>query len=189
MVDLLSLQKHFILSHLREGDCAVDFTMGNGYDTVFLSKTVGPRGSVTAFDIQPDALLSTERNLRANGCPDNWRLICASHHRAGEFIKGPIRAGMFNLGYLPGSGRKQLTTMRSTTLPAVEGALRLLGEDAVLLVAVYPGHPEGAAEGEELGRYFSSLSRFRYSIAQFRMLNSPDSPFFIVCETKKEELR
>ena len=158
--------------------------MGTGYDTVFLSRTVGAGGSVTAFDIQPAALLSAERNLRANGCPDNWRLICASHERANEFVRGPIKAGMFNLGYLPGSGQKQLTTMRSTTLPAVERALGMLGEDAVLLVAVYPGHPEGAAEGEELGRYFASLSRFRYGIAQFRMLNSPESPFFIVCETK-----
>ena len=184
MIDLLNLHKAFIKEHLREGDVCCDFTMGNGYDTVFLSKTVGWRGSVTAFDIQPDALLSTERNLRANGCPDNWRLICASHERAREFVKGPIKAGMFNLGYLPGSGRKQLTTMRKTTLPAVERALGMLGGDAVLLVAVYPGHPEGAAEGEELERYFSSLSRFRYSIARFRMLNSPESPFFIVCETK-----
>ena len=184
MVDLLSLQKHFIRAHLGEGGRAVDFTMGNGYDTVFLSRTVGKTGSVTAFDIQPDALLSTERNLRASGCPDNWRLICASHDRAEEFVHGPIQAGMFNLGYLPGSGRKHITTMRRTTLPAVERALGMLGGDAVLLVAVYPGHPEGAAEGEELGRYFASLSRFRFSIAQFRMLNSPESPFFIVCETK-----
>ena len=184
MVDLLSLQKHFILAHLGEGDTAVDFTMGNGYDTVFLSQTVGESGEVIAFDIQPDALVSTEKNLRKNGCPDNWRLICASHHRAPEFIHKPIKAGMFNLGYLPGAGRKQVTTMRSTTLPAVESALGMLGEDAVLLVAVYPGHPEGAAEGEELCKYFASLSRFKYSIAQFRMLNSPESPFFIVIETK-----
>lgn len=183
-MDLLSLQKHFILSHLREGDTAVDFTMGNGYDTVFLSKTVGASGSVIAFDIQADALKSTERNLRANNCPDNWRLICASHHRASEFVHTPIKAGMFNLGYLPGAGRKQVTTMRSTTLPAVESALSMLGDDAVLLVAVYPGHPEGAAEGEELSKYFASLSRFKYSIAQFRMLNSPESPFFFVIETK-----
>ena len=184
MVDLLALQKDFVLKHLRPGDAAVDFTMGNGYDTVFLSQTVGPEGSVTAFDIQPKALVSTERNLRKNGCPDNWRLLCVSHDRANEYVRGPIRAGMFNLGYLPGSGKKQLTTRRGTTLPAVERALGMLGEDAVLLVAVYPGHPEGAAEGEELGRYFASLSRFRYSVAQIRMLNSPESPFFIVCETK-----
>ena len=50
MVDLLSLQKKFILAHLGEGDTAVDFTMGNGYDTVFLSQTVGKSGQVVAFE-------------------------------------------------------------------------------------------------------------------------------------------
>ena len=184
MTDLLSLQKQFILRHLREGDVAVDFTMGNGYDTVFLSQTVGESGSVTAFDIQEAALISTEANLRKNGCPDNWRLICASHDRAGEFIKGKIKAGMFNLGYLPGAGKKELTTKRTSTLPAVRTAMDMLGEDSILLVAVYPGHPEGAAEGEELTRYFETISRFKYSIACFRMVNSPESPFFFVIETK-----
>ena len=150
MVDLLDLQKKFILSHLREGDVAVDFTMGNGHDTEFLSKTVGAGGSVTAFDIQPKAIVSTASHLRKTGCPDNWRLILASHDRAREFVDRPIKAGMFNLGYMPGSGNKALTTMRSTTIPAVERAVGMLGRDAILLVAVYPGHPEGAAEGEEL---------------------------------------
>ena len=184
MTDLLSLQKQFILRHLGEGDTAVDFTMGNGYDTVFLSKTVGETGTVVAFDIQEAALSSTEQNLRKNDCPDNWRLICASHDRAPEFIKGKIKAGMFNLGYLPGAGKKELTTKRSSTLPAVKSAIEMLGEDSILLVAVYPGHPEGAAEGEELTQYFSTISRFKYSIAQFRMVNSPESPFFFVIETK-----
>ena len=123
MVDLLTLQKKFILAHLGEGDTAVDFTMGNGYDTVFLSKTVGQSGSVIAFDIQEDALVSTEKNLRSNNCPDNWRLICASHDRAPEFIKGPIKAGMFNLGYRPG-GDKNTHTMRESTFAAVNGAIQ-----------------------------------------------------------------
>ena len=184
MVDLLSLQKKFILAHLGEGDTAVDFTMGNGYDTVFLSETVGEHGQVYAFDIQPSALESTEQNLRRNHCPDNWRLICASHDRANEFVKGKIKAGMFNLGYLPGANRKQLTTKRSTTIPAVERALGMLDENAILLVAVYPGHPEGAAEGRELTEYFAKISRFQYSIAVFRMVNSPESPFFFIIETK-----
>ena len=184
MTDLLSLQKQFILRHLKEGDTAVDFTMGNGYDTVFLSKTVGETGTVVAFDIQEAALTSTEQNLRKNDCPDNWRLICSSHDRAPEFIKGKIKAGMFNLGYLPGAGKKELTTKRSSTLPAVKSAIEMLGEDSILLVAVYPGHPEGAAEGVELTEYFSTISRFKYSIAQFRMVNSPESPFFFVIETK-----
>lgn len=184
MVDLLSLQKEFILAHLHNGDTAVDFTMGNGYDTVFLSETVGEDGTVYAFDIQEDALRSTVKNLRQNNCPDNFRLICASHDRANEFVKTKIKAGMFNLGYLPGVNRKQLTTRRTTTLPAVSRAIEMLDDDAVLLVAVYPGHPEGEAEGEELTEYFSTLSRFKYSIAKFRMVNSPTSPFFFIIETK-----
>ena len=61
----------------------------------------------------------------------------------------------------------------------------MLGKDAVLLVAVYPGHPEGAEEGKELEAYFGSLSRFEYGIAEVKMLNSPESPFFVVVETKE----
>ena len=91
---------------------------------------------------------------------------------------------MFNLGYMPGSGNKSLTTMRETTLPAVENAVGMLGKDAILLVAVYPGHPEGAAEGEELTKYFSTLSRYKMTVAKFKLLNSPTSPFFMICETK-----
>ena len=184
MVDLLDLQKKFILSHLGKGDLAVDFTMGNGHDTEFLSKTVGETGKVVAFDIQAKAIVSTAAHLRESGCPGNWRLILASHDRAREFVDGPIKAGMFNLGYMPGSGNKSLTTMRKTTLPAVERAVAMLGRDAILLVAVYPGHPEGALEGEELSEYFSTLSKYTYCVGQFKMMNSPTSPYFMICETK-----
>ena len=62
-VNLLSLQKSFILAHLGEGDTAADFTMGNGHDTEFLSKTVGPDGKVYAFDIKASAVESTRANL------------------------------------------------------------------------------------------------------------------------------
>ena len=61
MIDLLELHKLFILRHLKEGDIAVDFTMGNGYDTEFLSRTVGERGRVYAFDIQAQAVESTAK--------------------------------------------------------------------------------------------------------------------------------
>ena len=178
MLDLLSLQKQFLLSHIKEGDFVADFTMGNGYDTVFLSKAVGKSGSVTAFDIQPAALESTSANLRRNGCPENWHLICASHDRANEFIKGKIKAGVFNLGYLPGSGNKSLTTARTTTLPAVKRAMEMLDENGILLVAVYPGHPEGAAEGKMLCEFFSEISRYKFSVTQIRLLNSPRQPVF-----------
>ncbi|MBO5653754.1 MAG: SAM-dependent methyltransferase, partial [Clostridia bacterium] len=143
MVDLLSLQKYFILQHLREGDVAVDFTMGNGNDTLFLSETVGDTGHVYAFDIQEEALVSTKEHLESCGAPENYTLICASHHLVKDYVKEPIKAGMFNLGYLPRSGKKSVTTMRETTMPAVEAAIDLLADDGILLIAVYPGHEEG----------------------------------------------
>ncbi|MBQ8720500.1 MAG: class I SAM-dependent methyltransferase [Clostridia bacterium] len=182
MVDLIGLHKHFILEHLKEGDVAVDFTMGNGNDTLFLSKTVGESGKVYAFDIQEEALIATKKTLEEGGAPDNFELICASHHRVKEFVKCPIKAGMFNLGYLPRSGKKGVTTMRETTMPAVEAAIELLSPDGALIIAIYPGHLEGELEGDMLREYFSTLSRFKICASEFRILNSPTSPYFFLVE-------
>ena len=183
MIDLLQLQKQFILNHLGAGDIAVDFTMGNGHDTEFLSKTVGETGHVYAFDVQKQALESTAANLKRAGCPENYTLILDSHHKVKEYVKGPIRAGMFNLGYLPGSD-KSITTMRVTTMPAIEAAIDLLDHGGVLLVAVYTGHAEGDAEGKMVLDYFATLDRHVICCTLIRILNSPTSPFFIVVEKK-----
>ncbi len=183
MIDLLELQKHFILTHLHEGDVAVDFTMGNGHDTEFLSKTVGESGRVFAFDVQQMALDSTAKNLKAAGCPKNYTLILDSHHNVKNYVDIPIKAGMFNLGYLPGSD-KTVTTMRSTTLPAIEAAISLMDKDAIILVAVYPGHAEGEAEGKLICEYLSTLSRYKVCATRINILNSPTSPFFIIIENK-----
>ena len=182
MVELTDLHKHFILEHLSEGEVAVDFTMGNGSDTLFLSKTVGERGRVYAFDIQEGALASTRAHLETSGAPKNYTLICASHHRVKEFVKEPIKAGMFNLGYLPRSGNKGLTTLCETTMPAVEAAIDLLLPDGVLIVAIYPGHEEGSREGDMLREYFKTLSKYRICASEFRILNSPTAPYFFLIE-------
>lgn len=183
MIELLDLHKKIILEHLGEGDIAVDFTMGNGHDTEFLSRTVGESGHVYAFDIQASAVESTRKNLEASGCPKNYTLIHDSHHNVKKYVEGPIRAGMFNLGYLPG-GDKSVTTMRETTLPAIEAAISLLGKDAVLLIAVYPGHSEGEAEGIAISEYLSTLSRFKVCCTRVQIINSPTSPYFMMIETK-----
>jgi tRNA G37 N-methylase Trm5 len=183
MIDLLQLHKYFILNHLKEGDVAVDFTMGNGHDTEFLSKTVGESGHVYAFDIQKDAVESTAKNLAAAGCPQNYTLIHDSHHKVKDYVKVPFKAGMFNLGWLPG-GDKSITTLRETTMPAIEAAIDLMDRDAVLNVAVYPGHEEGDAEGNMICEYLSSVSKHKVCATKVKILNSPTSPYFIVIETK-----
>ena len=182
MVELTELHKHFILQHLSEGEVAVDFTMGNGNDTLFLSKTVGKEGRVYAFDIQPRALECTEAHLKNSGAPENYKLICASHHLVKDYVKEPIKAGMFNLGYLPGSGKKEITTLRETTMKAVEAAIDLLLPDGVLIIAIYPGHEEGALEGDMLRDYFKTTSRFKICPSEFHILNSPISPYFFLVE-------
>ncbi|MBE6624896.1 MAG: SAM-dependent methyltransferase [Ruminococcaceae bacterium] len=185
MTDLLTLQKSFILSHLREGDTCADFTMGNGHDTLFLSTTVGERGKVYAFDIQESALESTRARLEAEGAPKNYTLIKDSHSNLGLYIKEKIKAGMFNLGYLPGSGNKALTTMRETTIPAVMGAIDLLDAKSILLIAIYPGHEEGDAEGKALEEIFNKIDRHAISVMKVKIINSPTSPYFFVLENGK----
>lgn len=193
MVDLLDLQKSFILAHLKPGDTAVDYTMGNGHDTRFLSETVGENGHVYAFDVQISALNSTKLNLtgqtHGNGwestapCSNNYTLFCASHHRVKEFIHEKVKAGMFNLGYLPGSDKK-LTTQHETTLKAIDSAIELMASDAIILIAIYPGHAEGELEGRLVGERLALLDRKNYTVACFRMLNSPTSPFFYIVESR-----
>ena len=185
MTDLLTLQKSFILSHLREGDTCADFTMGNGHDTLFLSTTVGERGKVYAFDIQESALESTRARLEAEGAPKNYTLIKDNHSNLGLYIKEKIKAGMFNLGYLPGSGNKALTTMRETTIPAVMGAIDLLDAKSILLIAIYPGHEEGDAEGKALEEIFNKIDRHAISVMKVKIINSPTSPYFFVLENGK----
>ncbi len=183
MLDILATEKNFILAHLKEGDVAVDFTMGNGYDTLFLSQTVGKEGKVYAFDIQASALESTRDRLIQNGAPENYTLIHDSHHNVKNYVKTPIKAGMFNLGYLPG-GDKSITTKRDTTLSAVETAISMLDRDGILLIAVYPGHQEGEIEGELIGQMLSQLDRKKFCCVKFRIINSPTSSYFYIVESK-----
>ena len=184
MLDILATEKGFILQHLKEGDIAADFTMGNGHDTLFLSKTVGESGFVYAFDIQPSALVNTEKRLKENNVPDNYQLICDSHHNLKNYIKTPIKAGMFNLGYLPGSADKTVTTKRETTIAAIQSAIEILAPDGILLIAVYPGHEEGEIEGELINAMLSKLDRKQYCCVKFRIINSPTSSYFYVVESK-----
>jgi len=183
MIDLLSLHKLFIGNHVKEGDIAVDFTMGNGHDTAYLSKAVGESGHVYAFDIQQQALDSTHKTLEAEGCPDNVTLIHDSHHNLKQYVNTPFRVGMFNLGWLPG-GDKSITTMRETTLPAIRDAIELLDRDGILNIAIYPGHKEGDEEGKMVCEYLASLSRFKVCVTRVQIINSPTSPYFLMVETK-----
>lgn len=186
MIDLLTLHKQFLTPHIKPGDTVADFTMGNGHDTLWLTQMVGAEGHVYAFDIQQQALDSTRALLESEGAPDNYTLIKDSHANALDHIPTKIKAGMFNLGYLPG-GDKSITTLRESTLKAVDAAIELLDDDGIILIAVYPGHDEGTVEGQLLHEKLSQISRFKLCISQFKIINSPTSPFFFIIESKEKK--
>ena len=183
MIDLLDTEKEFIQTHIKEGGVAVDFTMGNGHDTLWLSKKVGEKGKVYAFDIQQAALDSTAKLLETEGAPKNYTLIKSSHHLVKDYVSEKICVGMFNLGYLPG-GDKSITTMHETTLLAIESAIDILDADGGILIAVYPGHAEGSVEGALITEMLSKLDRRKICVSKLQIINSPTSPFFFLVEKR-----
>ena len=49
---VLPFARTLLQTAVKEGDYAVDATLGNGHDTCFLAKIVGDNGKVFGFDIQ-----------------------------------------------------------------------------------------------------------------------------------------
>jgi|SRR5690625_703941 len=137
---------------LSEGDIAVDATVGNGHDTLFLARKVGVTGRVIGFDVQEAALAAarerlehTEKNLL-----ERVTFLRLSHAKmenglAKAGVSAEPKAILFNLGYLPG-GDKSVTTETEETLEALKTALRLLAPGGVLTAVLYAGHPEGERE-------------------------------------------
>ena len=64
---------------IQKGDHVVDATMGNGHDTVFLAGLVGEAGKVYAFDIQNQALQTTQAKLLQKALIDRVALISDGH--------------------------------------------------------------------------------------------------------------
>lgn len=180
MFELLDMAKFFLKDALRPDAVLCDFTMGNGHDTEFLCKSA-PNGKVYAFDIQENAVKNTRERLAAAGL-DNAVLILDSHAECEKYINEPIDGGMFNLGYLPGNGNKTVHTMRESTLPAVQAAIRLLKKGGILVISVYPGHEEGRLEGEMLREHLATYDKKHFCVTCLRLINSPDAPFIFAVE-------
>lgn len=93
---------HFISEHVKEGDLCIDATMGNGNDTLLLSRLCGEKGHVLAFDIQEIALANTRERLEKENAPHNYELFLDSHVNMGKYAE-PVSVSciVFNFGYLP----------------------------------------------------------------------------------------
>jgi len=138
---------HWLRSCLAPGGLAVDATAGNGHDTLFLARAVGPTGCVVALDVQQVAVDATARRLAAfEGPRAPVELHLGDHGDLHRYLGGRrARAAVFNLGYLPG-GARPVTTVAERTLAGLNGVLAALEPGGLLSVLAYPGHPGGRRE-------------------------------------------
>lgn len=172
----------YIEKLLKPGDRAVDATMGNGNDTLFLSRLVGPTGHVFSFDIQPAALENTKKLLLQHRM-DNVQLILDGHQNAASYISGSIQCAMFNLGYLPRSDHA-ICTHADTTIAALEFFMERLTLHGLITIAVYYGGDSGFDEKNAVMDYLSSIDSRRFSVLVHQFVNQPNCPPIAVCIEK-----
>lgn len=112
---------------------AIDATMGNGYDTVFLARHFA---RVSAFDIQPLALERTKEKVSSF---TNVTLHLTSHTQIVQCAPLPIDLVLFNLGYLPGSN-KQITTNVADVIVAIQRLIPHMTPGGRIILVVYSQH-------------------------------------------------
>ncbi|RJQ30722.1 MAG: methyltransferase domain-containing protein [Peptococcaceae bacterium] len=176
------LARLLIAECLFPGGTAVDATTGNGNDTLFLAREVGPAGCVYAFDIQADALKKTALLLEQAGQAGQVTLLQAGHEEMEQLAPGPVNAIMFNLGYRPG-GDHSIITRPQATLKALHSALHLLCPGGRVSLVVYTGHPGGREEYEAIEKFAMELDYNNFRVVKLNLLNRSDrAPVVVVIE-------
>ncbi len=174
--DISTIYQNIINDFIEKKLIAIDATLGNGYDTDFLSKVFN---KVYAFDVQKEAILNyKEKNI------ENVSLILDSHENFDKYIKENVDCIVYNLGYLPGSD-KSITTKKESTLKSLESGLNLLKENGLMIIALYSGHEEGKKEKKAVLSYCENLSNKKFGVIYQQFLNRTNNPPSLVIIEKK----
>ena len=169
---------------LGPGACALDATLGNGHDALWLCGLVGEVGHVYGFDVQAEAVARSRARLEEAGVAERATLILDGHENLGKYVADEsIDAAMFNLGWLPGAPHG-VTTRTETTLRAVDAALRALKPEGILTVCIYPGHAEGARERDALIDWARHLDGKLYDVMLRAYLNQANDPPLMIAVKK-----
>lgn len=167
---------HFIEDHVLPGDICMDATMGNGNDTLLLSRLCGENGQVFAFDIQPQALENTRKRLTEANAPQNYDLILESHIHMDKYAApDSVSCIVFNFGYLPG-GDHTKATKSETSIPALETALKLLKKKGQLSLCIYSGGDSGFEERDAILEWLKNLDAKKYLVIKTEYYNRPNNP-------------
>ncbi len=183
LTKVTDINKLYLEKIINKGDIVVDATMGNGYDTVFLSKLVGESGKVYSFDIQELALKSTSEKLEKESIK-NVELILDGHENILNYIKEKISCVIFNLGYLP-KGNHSIITKPNTTIKAINNSLNILKENGIVSICIYSGHVGGNEEKEEVYNFVRNLNQNDFNVLHTKFINQINNPPELILIEKK----
>lgn len=177
---MVDLARAMVAGVLVPGDVAIDATVGNGRDTLWLARLVGPSGRVLGLDIQHEALRGARNLLATSGVEDRVLLVECGHERLDALLpeRGPMarpKVVMFNLGDLPG-GDHSIVTEARTTLAAVSESLRRAAPGGIVTVVLYPGHPSGRLESDLILDWVTSIAEERAAILRCEVFSKTRSP-------------
>ena len=155
---------HKLIENIANKDkIAVDATLGNGNDSLFLAPLFK---KVYSFDIQDLAIKRSKEKLKDY---NNVEIIKDNHIRLTNYVNDNIDLAVFNLGYLPGSDKK-ICTNSYTTTNAIKNAFSILSDDGIIIVVGYSRHLGGQKEIDDLdiflenNNYNYNKTRFNYEL-------------------------
>ena len=196
MLKQLEMAHWMLKDIIKTNDVVVDATMGNGYDTQFLAE-LGAK--VYAFDVQEEALNATEKRLDDAGIKNqifeknlsnlltepSVNLVLSGHEKLSEYVKEPIKAAIFNLGYLPKTD-KSVVTKADTTLTALDALTNQLVVGGRIAIMIYYGHEGGMEEKDTVIKWTSSLPQKDWEVTSYAPLNQIHTPPILVLIEKRK---
>lgn len=145
---------NFISSVASKNQIAIDATLGNGHDTLFLSSLYK---HIYSFDIQDLAIKRSKERLKNI---NNITIIHDTHSNMLKHIKIQVDLVIFNLGFLPGSDKK-IATNSHTSIQAIDQAYSLLNPNGHILIVGYTRHPGGKKEVDKIEEHLIS-NKYQY---------------------------
>lgn len=166
-----------ILSVNPENGIFIDATAGNGHDTLFMAQHIDTSSKILAFDIQENAILQTRQLLQNNDLYEKVTYILDSHTHILNYLgeNDLVRLAIFNLGYLPGSDKKIITTP-SSTLEAIHILLSKLEKKGKIIIVSYYGHDGGLEEKNSVEKLLSSLLQKEWTVLKYQFINQINCP-------------
>jgi SAM-dependent methyltransferase len=171
----LNIAHRFIKDNVKQGDICIDATSGRGNDTAFLCQLVGDKGKVIAFDIQQEAVDSTENLLKSRNF-NNYEIYLESHVNMDRYAEsGTVSCITFNLGWLP-YGDHRISTHSETSIEAIKKSLDLLKNGGIVSICIYYGKDTGFDEKNAVLEYLKTIDSHEYTVIVNEFVNRPNCP-------------